>query len=162
MAGRALNPGDEQPVVRAAGGVVWRRSDAGLEVLLVHRPRYDDWSLPKGKADPGEDDVDTAAREVAEETGLAGVLGPELARIRYTDRNGRAKVVRYWSMTVDGPVPTFTPNGEVRRAGLVAARRGDRPPVLPPGPRRARGARRQSGRGLRRVLPRRHVKLVRP
>jgi len=100
--------------VRAAGGVVWRRTDRGLEVLLIHRPRYDDWSLPKGKADPGEDDVDTALREVTEETGLAGVLGPELAQIHYADRNGRPKVVRYWSITVDGSAPTeFSPNGEV-------------------------------------------------
>jgi len=109
-----LNPEEEQPVIRAAGGVVWRRSEADVEVLLIHRPRYDDWSLPKGKADPGEDDVDTAAREVVEETGLICVLGAELARIRYNDRNGRPKVVRYWSMTVEGPAPTpFTPNEEV-------------------------------------------------
>jgi len=100
--------------VRAAGGVVWRRSGPDIEVLLIHRPRYDDWSLPKGKADPGEDDVDTAAREVVEETGLAPVLGPEIALIRYTDRNGRPKVVRYWSMTAAGPALTpFSPNAEV-------------------------------------------------
>jgi 8-oxo-dGTP pyrophosphatase MutT (NUDIX family) len=114
VAGRSLNPEEAPPVVRAAGGVVWRRTGSGLEVLLIHRPRYDDWSLPKGKADPDEDDVDTAAREVREETGLEGVLGPELARIRYNDRNGRPKVVRYWSMTVAEPAPTaFSPNGEV-------------------------------------------------
>jgi 8-oxo-dGTP pyrophosphatase MutT (NUDIX family) len=113
VAGRSLNPEDEQPVVRAAGGVVWRRTP-DLEVLLIHRPRYDDWSLPKGKAEPGEDDVDTAVREVKEETGLACILGPELARIHYSDRNGRPKVVRYWSMTVAGSAPTdFSPNGEV-------------------------------------------------
>jgi 8-oxo-dGTP pyrophosphatase MutT (NUDIX family) len=128
VAERSLSPEEQQPVVRAAGGVVWRRSGPDLEVLLIHRPRYDDWSLPKGKADPGEDDVDTAAREVAEETGLDCVLGSELARIRYTDRNGRPKVVRYWSMTVAGPTPTpFVPNGEVDQLAWL--------PVTDAGPR---------------------------
>lgn len=88
-------------LVRAAGGAVWRRSPAaGLEVLLVHRPRYDDWSLPKGKCDPGEADEDCARREVAEETGLSCVLGRELPSQRYIDHRGRDKVVRYWAMTV--------------------------------------------------------------
>ena len=88
-------------VVRAAGGAVWRRaSDGGLEVLLVHRPRYDDWSLPKGKCDRGEEDEACAHREVAEETGLSCSLGPELPSQRYVDQRGRDKVVRYWAMTV--------------------------------------------------------------
>jgi 8-oxo-dGTP diphosphatase len=102
--------------VRAAGGAVWRKGDDGLEVLLVHRPRYDDWSLPKGKAEPGEDDIDTALREVWEETGLRCELGPELARIHYIDHNGRPKVVRYWAMTPAPKTPedrAFTANSEV-------------------------------------------------
>jgi 8-oxo-dGTP diphosphatase len=99
-------------VVQAAGGVVWRRSPAGeLEVLLVHRPRYDDWTVPKGKLDPGEDHASAALREVAEETGLRCTLGPELASTSYRDRRDRPKHVRYWAMTpVDG---AFTPTDEV-------------------------------------------------
>lgn len=93
-------------VVRAAGGVVWRAPAGGsVEVLVVHRPHYDDWSLPKGKADPGEDDEACALREVEEETGLRCRLGPELASTSYVDRKGRPKVVRYWAMTpVDGEI----------------------------------------------------------
>ena len=73
------------------------------EVLLVHRDRYDDWSFPKGKAEPGESDEDCALREVEEETGLRCVLGEELESTRYTDSRGRPKVVRYWLMEpVDG------------------------------------------------------------
>lgn len=70
-----------------------------VEVLLVHRPAYDDWTLPKGKADPGESDEDCARREVWEETGLRCALGPELPGATYEDRGGRTKRVRYWEMT---------------------------------------------------------------
>ena len=99
-------------LVRAAGGLVVRPAGDGIEVLVVHRPRYDDWSLPKGKAEPGELDEVTACREVEEETGYACVLGEELATSRYTDRRGRDKQVRYWLMAVrhEGP---WTPNDEV-------------------------------------------------
>lgn len=89
-------------LVRAAGGVVHRAGEHGPEVLLVHRPRYDDWTFPKGKLDPGETEVEAACREVAEETGLACRPGPELALVRYRDARGRPKTVRYWSMTVEG------------------------------------------------------------
>ena len=84
--------------VRAAGGVVWRPAGEGTEVLLVHRPKYDDWSLPKGKADLGESDEECALREVEEETGLRCELGPHLTDTSYVDRNGRPKVARYWAM----------------------------------------------------------------
>ncbi len=99
-------------VVQAAGGVVWRRSQAGsLEVVLVHRPRYDDWTVPKGKLEPDEDHAVAALREVEEETGLRCALGPELPSTSYRDRRDRPKLVRYWAMTpVDG---TFTPTDEV-------------------------------------------------
>ena len=98
--------------VEAAGGVVWRRLDGGdLEVLVVHRPRYDDWSFPKGKLDPGEDHRTAAWREVWEETGFECELGDELAEVRYADRFGRPKRVRYWAMRVTGG--EFTPNDEV-------------------------------------------------
>jgi 8-oxo-dGTP diphosphatase len=87
------------PTVRAAGGIVLRQgADGAYEVLLVHRPRYDDWSLPKGKADPGERDEDTALREVEEETGIRCILGPPAGRTRYRDSKGRDKVVHYWLM----------------------------------------------------------------
>lgn len=99
-------------MIEAAGGVVWRRGAKGsLKVLLVHRPRYDDWSLPKGKLDPGESHRQAALREVQEETGLRCKAGEELPEVRYDDRKGRPKRVRYWSMEpVDG---SFEPNGEV-------------------------------------------------
>jgi 8-oxo-dGTP diphosphatase len=91
----------DDDVVYAAGGVVWRRDgDGELEVVLVHRPRYDDWSFPKGKRDPGESDEDAAVREVDEETGLTCQLGPELTPTAYLDAKSRQKFVRYWSMTV--------------------------------------------------------------
>lgn len=99
-------------MIEAAGGVVWRRGAKGsLKVLLVHRPRYDDWSLPKGKLDPGESHRHAALREVEEETGLRCKAGEELPEVRYDDRKGRLKRVRYWSMElVDG---SFEPNDEV-------------------------------------------------
>jgi 8-oxo-dGTP diphosphatase len=99
-------------VVRAAGGVVVRDGAGGAEVLVVHRPKYDDWSLPKGKRDPGETDEQTAVREVEEETGLRCALGRELLPTRYVDRKGRPKVVRYWDMKVVGSRP-FEPNDEI-------------------------------------------------
>ena len=86
--------------VEAAGGVVTRSSAGGaLEFLVVHRPRYDDWSLPKGKLNRGESYEDAAVREVEEETGVRCTLGTELHACEYVDRNGRDKVVRYWHMT---------------------------------------------------------------
>ncbi len=92
--------GDPSVVVRAAGGVVWRRdADGGIDVILVHRPRYDDWTLPKGKVDPGETDEEAALREVEEESTVVGRLGPELPGTTYIDRSGRTKTVRYWAMT---------------------------------------------------------------
>lgn len=96
-------------LVRAAGGVVV--SADGRRVLIVHRQRYDDWSLPKGKLDPGETAEDAARREVCEEAGLRCTLGRELDEVRYIDRFGRPKQVRYWVMTVEGG--EFAPNDEV-------------------------------------------------
>lgn len=81
--------------VRAAGAVVVRGS-APVEVLVIHRPQYDDWTLPKGKVEAGESDEACAVREVEEETGLAVRLGRELPSVRWQDRNGDAKVCRYW------------------------------------------------------------------
>jgi 8-oxo-dGTP pyrophosphatase MutT (NUDIX family) len=103
-----------EPEIRAAGGLVWRLGpDRNLEVLLVHRPRYDDWSLPKGKADPGESDEDCARREVLEETGIQAELEAPLPEVRYRDRKGRPKVVRYWRMRPVAAPEVFVPNHEV-------------------------------------------------
>ena len=91
---------------------MWRCQEGGaVEVLLVHRPKYDDWSLPKGKNDPGESDEACALREVEEETGLVCELGPYLGHLSYTDQRGRAKVVRFWAMRPTGGA--FSANREV-------------------------------------------------
>jgi len=98
--------------VRASGGIVLRDGPAGPEVVLVHRPRYDDWSFPKGKREAGETDEQCAVREVEEETGLRCTLGRELLPQRYLDAKHRPKIVRYWEMRVIGERP-FTPNDEI-------------------------------------------------
>ena len=85
-------------IVRAAGGIVVRGSGSELEVLLVHRPQYDDWTFPKGKVESGETDEECAVREIEEETGLRCSLGRELEPTSYPDAKGRPKVVRYWVM----------------------------------------------------------------
>src|SRR5215204_1069101 len=107
--------------VRAAGGVVWRDGDQGLEVLVVHRPKYDDWSLPKGKHDEsdGLDDAVCAQREVEEETGYRVTLGPALGTTEYVDGKGRDKVVQYFAMTE--PEGEFAPNDEVDSVLWVSA-----------------------------------------
>ena len=107
---------DRPAAVHAAGGVLWRTDDDGtLLTALVHRPKYDDWSLPKGKPEPREHPLETAVREVGEETGLGVVVGRRSVRTRYTvhARDGRplAKEVDYWLMhVVDGG---FVANDEV-------------------------------------------------
>jgi len=109
-------------LVRAAGCLVWRsgRSDKGgkIEVLVVHRPRYDDWSFPKGKVDPGETDLECAIREVEEESGFSGAIGAELEAVSYVDHKGRDKVVRYWVMEVGAG--EFVENDEVDEVRWLA------------------------------------------
>ena len=108
----ALDP--EAAEVKASGGVVWRPApDGGQELVVVHRPRYDDCSLPKGKLDSGESWEDAALREVEEEVGLRCRLGPELPPVSYRDHKGRAKVVRYWLMEPADGAASFEPNDEV-------------------------------------------------
>src|SRR5436190_18320667 len=94
--------------VRAAGCVLV--NDAG-EIAVIYRPKYDDWTLPKGKLEPGETEEEAAVREVEEETGFVGELDDELGSVSYTDRHGRPKTVHYWRMNVTGG--EFSLNREV-------------------------------------------------
>lgn len=117
MSGVLVPPSASPQLVHAAGAVVWRDRADRLEVMLVHRPRYKDWSWPKGKLDPGESVAAAAVREVQEETGVPVVLGVPLPLLRYRLADGRFKQVRYWAAQEAGK--------EYRRA-LQA-----RPPVTP-------------------------------
>ena len=111
-------------VIEAAGGVVWRTTPgSGLEVLLIHRPEHDDWSLPKGKRERGETALRCAHREVQEETGLRCTVDVELPTARYRDRKGRAKQVRFWSMQRRSG--SFRPNREVDQVRWVSIDRLD-------------------------------------
>jgi len=109
-----------EQIIQAAGGVVWRKrtssstNGSAIEVLLIHRPKYDDWTLPKGKVDPGESLPETAVREIHEETGLRVRLGVPLHQLEYTVAGG-IKRVSYWCARVVGPTGTegFAPNHEV-------------------------------------------------
>ena len=105
--------------IRAGGGVVRRRGRLGPEFALVHRPRYDDWTFPKGKAEDGESDEENAEREVREETGFRCERGPEVATIDYLDHLDRPKTVRYWLMYPAGGA--FAPNAEVDELRWVDA-----------------------------------------
>ena len=110
--------------VLAAGGIVRRLVDREIQIVLVHRPRYDDWSFPKGKLLVGESPLDGALREVREETGLRVRIGAELPSSSYLDHLGRSKTVRYWAMEpLEGT--DLRPTGEVDEArwfDLAAAR----------------------------------------
>jgi 8-oxo-dGTP diphosphatase len=108
-----MTDGSANGVIRAAGALVWRPSGHGPEVALVHRPRYDDWSFPKGKRERGEHVLMTAVREVAEETGVRVILGRPLSAATY-ERNGRPKRVDYWAgRPAVGGWASFRPNDEV-------------------------------------------------
>jgi 8-oxo-(d)GTP phosphatase len=125
---------DEQlrkPEIRAAGGLLWRRNRLSqatdqIEVALIHRPHYDDWSLPKGKLEPGESSFEAALREVREETGYEALPGRSLGQIRYlkSSRNGvRSKVTSFWAMKAGRG--SFRPGNEVdciRWSSLAEAR----------------------------------------
>jgi 8-oxo-(d)GTP phosphatase len=108
-----MTDGSGNGVIRAAGALVWRPSGQGLEVAVVHRRRYDDWSFPKGKRERGEHVLMTAVREVAEETGVRVILGRPLSAALY-ERNGRPKRVDYWAgRPAVGGWASFRPNDEV-------------------------------------------------
>jgi 8-oxo-dGTP diphosphatase len=105
---------NDDSVVLAAGCVLWRRSSSGdgIDLALVHRPKWGDWSHPKGKLKPGEDARQGAVREVLEETGMTCALGAELPTVRYRVE-GHPKEVRYWAAEATGG--RFEPNSEVDR-----------------------------------------------
>jgi 8-oxo-(d)GTP phosphatase len=105
--------------IRAAGAVVWRLAGDDAQVALVHRPKYDDWSFPKGKLDPGEHPLLAAVREVAEETGLRVALGRRLPPVRYAD-DGVPKQVDYWVAAVAGTMSEFQPGSEIDEIDWVA------------------------------------------
>ena len=109
---KSSEPGPAGKAVYAAGAVLWRPDGdpAVPEIALIHRPRYDDWSLPKGKVDPGETEPVTAVREVHEETGYTAHLGRRLTSVSYPVEQGTKKV-RYWAARQTGG--EFTPNDEV-------------------------------------------------
>lgn len=147
--------------VRAAGAAVWRRRSGDLEVLLIHRPRYDDWSLPKGKLERREPAPAAAVREVEEETGCRVRLGRPLPSVRYRLPDGRRKEVEYWAATVlsrTGPGPQDPREvDEVRwveasRAGRMLTRREDREVV-----EALRGFAREGALGTSAVIIQRHA-----
>lgn len=118
------------PTVHAGGGLIWRVAAKKLEVLLVHRPGYDDWSWPKGKVEFGETYPACAVREICEETGLAVVLGVPLPSVRYRLDDGRMKMCHYWAAQVVDTasvavrarvVPPTAPKGEVDSVAWVSA-----------------------------------------
>src|SRR5215469_2662644 len=105
-------------LIRAAGAVAWRPGPDGDEVLLVHRAKYDDWSLPKGKVEPGERLPVTACREVREEAGTALTLGRRLTAVRYK-ANGNPKQVDFWAARATGTDEAAIPNAEVDRVAWL-------------------------------------------
>ena len=98
----------DAPLIQAAGAVLWRKSDKSkLEIAIIHRPRYDDWSLPKGKVESGESHISAGYREIQEETGYESTFGPEIGSVVYK-LEGAPKEVRYWSAAAN--VKTGNPN----------------------------------------------------
>ncbi len=113
------HPSDAQPVTNdvqlrpelAAGGLLYRSGASGTEILLVHRPKYDDWAFPKGRLDPGESLLQCAIREVGEETGIIARVGRKLPQVVYTKPSGKRKKVAFWAMT--SIAGSFSPNHEI-------------------------------------------------
>jgi len=106
-----MDEDSQSEVIEAAGGILWRRRGGAAELAVIHRPKHQDWSLPKGKRDPGESWQQTALREVLEETGCEAEIGHFARGTIYTVR-GRPKVVLFWHMAVTSEGP-FSPNAEV-------------------------------------------------
>ena len=105
-----MTAGEPAEQIEAAGGVLWRQSGDQRQFAIIHRPKYDDWTLPKGKLDPGETHEQAAMREVSEETGFSVELGAGLGETFY-EHDDRPKRVRYWAMRAAGG--QFRPNAEV-------------------------------------------------
>ena len=110
---------DARPPIVAAGAICWRERDGGFEVLIIHRPKYDDWSWPKGKQDRGESIPETAVRELCEEVGLEVTLGPPLTTTTYTVSK-RRKDVYYWAAQIDPAARAVPDDGEVDRLEWVS------------------------------------------
>ncbi|KRB38849.1 NUDIX hydrolase [Microbacterium sp. Root180] len=115
-----------ETAVYAAGGVVWRMVDGKLRVLLIHRTRYRDVTLPKGKVDPGEMLAETAVREIFEETGIRVALGMPVGVSRYRLPSKRTKIVHYWSAEATEAAiraSAFVPNKEIAAIEWVTAKK---------------------------------------
>ena len=92
-----MSKGDNAPLIQAAGAVLWRKNPQGdIEIAVIHRPRYDDWSIPKGKVENNESHIAAGYREILEETGYESIFGPEIGEVIY-EFEGAPKEVRYWS-----------------------------------------------------------------
>jgi 8-oxo-dGTP diphosphatase len=144
--------GDGKPEIRAAGGVLLAPADGGeTRVAVIHRPKYMDWSLPKGKLEEGEGWQEAALREVEEETGYRCEPSSELPQVSYLDRKGRRKLVRYWLMEpLDGQ---FEPHGEVDELRWVSLEQADELLTYPHDKELVREALgRRRWRGVRRIL----------
>jgi 8-oxo-dGTP diphosphatase len=115
-------PKSEIRLIRAAGGLLWRNSARGRELLLVHRRRYDDWSLPKGKLDKGESWEAAALREVVEETGYQASLGDFAGIVSYVVGRSSPKIVLFWNMERDEESEQWQADsdGEVDRCEWLA------------------------------------------
>ena len=111
--------------IQAAGALLWRPGEDGPQVLVVHRPRYDDWTLPKGKLDPGEHVTAAAVREVFEETGHRIVLDRPLPTLRY-EVEGLPKVVWFWAARADDGAPEWNGTAEIAQTQFVSAAKADR------------------------------------
>ncbi len=102
---------DESKYIEAAGCVVYKGAGDSLEICLIHRNRYDDWSLPKGKKEKDESNRECAIRETFEETGFSGTIEAKIKKVSYVTPKGKQKVVRYWLMRYE--TGTFIKNDEV-------------------------------------------------
>ena len=119
-----IDPTPDPEVIRAAGGLVWWRTARGMQLALIHRPRYGDWSLPKGKLEPGETWLEAATREVREETGCDVRVTGFAGTVSYVVK-GRAKVVMFWHMERVGDC-AFEPSKEVDQTIWLSRRRAAR------------------------------------
>ncbi len=114
-----MKKSEHHPVIEAAGGLVWRYEQGQSEIILIHRARYNDWALPKGRRKKGETWQATACREVAEETGITPKLENYAGAVGYTLPDGDPKVVLFWNMTIDR-ADNFIPKEEVDAIAWVS------------------------------------------